>query len=89
MKKVLFIFVILFVLGACKPNYIDSRPMHGIIKNVDNCKIDINGGIYDYDANWIEITSGDTIVYVIRNYRRSSNNNKLLLVKSVNGSVIK
>ncbi len=87
MKKVLFIFVILFVLVACKPNYIDSRPMHGVIKSVDNFKIDINGGIYDYDANWIEIASGDTIVYVIRNYR--FDNSKLLLIKSVNGSVIK
>lgn len=89
MKKVLFIIVILIVLVACelKPGYIDSRQKYGVVKTVNLAKLDVNGEIYYYHAKWSEIAPGDTIVYVIRNYKRD--NSKILLVKSVNGSVIK
>ena len=86
----IFIIILILSLYACEPGYIDSRQMHGIVKNVNFSKIDVNGEIYWYDASLINIVPGDTIQYVIRNYRNTSDDfDKLLIVKSVNGSIIK
>lgn len=81
--------VILIVLVACQPDYIDSRQMHGVVKSVTLVKVDINDGIYSYDAVPTKIATGDTLVYVIRNYKLNDENPlKLLIVKSINGSII-
>lgn len=94
MKKcILFFMIMIVVLLACQADYIDTIQRRGIVKDVNDFKINIDDSLYDYTFDTfgtagLSVAPGDSILYFIRNYKNHSVS-PLLYITHINGSKIK